>query len=77
MMTPFDPDNTPARIASATPIILDGNVAGYGPGQPNGEPGRRQSPLLDGLNPQQLEAVEYRGPPSSSLRAQAVARRAC
>ncbi|MEB0265713.1 3'-5' exonuclease [Cryobacterium sp. 10I5] len=63
-MTPFDPDNTPARTSSATPIILDGYGAGYGPGPggPTEEPGHRQSPLLDGLNPQQLEAVEYRGP---------------
>ena len=62
MMTPFDPDNTPARTSSATPIILDGYGDGFGPGRPDGEPGQRQSPLLDGLNPQQLEAVEYRGP---------------
>ena len=66
---PFDPDDTPAnevsahkntahkntaRTTSATPIIVDGPGAGY----PHGA----HSPLLDGLNPQQREAVEYRGP---------------
>jgi DNA helicase-2/ATP-dependent DNA helicase PcrA len=47
---------TSAPRSSATPIILDGR-----PG-PDGGDGAHQSPLLDGLNPQQLEAVQYRGP---------------
>jgi DNA helicase-2/ATP-dependent DNA helicase PcrA len=51
-----DLPNTPATRSSATPIILDG-----GPG-PNDRGHSQQSPLLDGLNPQQLEAVQYRGP---------------
>ncbi len=56
MMTPFDPDNTPTRQAPAgVPIIVDG-------GGPGGYAGGYQSPLLEGLNPQQREAVEYRGP---------------
>jgi len=49
-----DLPNTPATRSSATPIILDGHA---GP-----DDGSQQSPLLDGLNPQQLEAVQYRGP---------------
>jgi DNA helicase-2/ATP-dependent DNA helicase PcrA len=51
-----DLPQTPATRSSATPIILDGR-AGPGAGS-----GGQQSPLLDGLNPQQLEAVQYRGP---------------
>jgi len=52
-----DLPNTPATRSSATPIILDGG-AGSGPGGDDSY----QSPLFDGLNPQQLEAVKYRGP---------------
>ncbi len=44
-----------APRASATPIILDGPGGGF----PHGS---QESPLLDGLNPQQREAVLYRGP---------------
>ncbi|MBC7442968.1 MAG: UvrD-helicase domain-containing protein, partial [Ramlibacter sp.] len=56
MTTLFDPDHTPARqVSSAAPIILDGAGSGHS------DSGYR-SPLLDGLNPQQKEAVEYRGP---------------
>jgi DNA helicase-2/ATP-dependent DNA helicase PcrA len=51
-----DLPNTPAPRSSATPIILDGR-----PGPDGGDDSYR-SPLLDGLNPQQLEAVQYRGP---------------
>jgi DNA helicase-2/ATP-dependent DNA helicase PcrA len=51
-----DLPNTPAPRSSATPIILDGRPGPDGGGDPH------QSPLLDGLNPQQLEAVQYRGP---------------
>ncbi|ASD23071.1 MULTISPECIES: ATP-dependent helicase [Cryobacterium] len=50
-----DLPNAPATRASATPIILDGR-AGPDAGS------EQQSPLFDGLNPQQLEAVKYRGP---------------
>jgi DNA helicase-2/ATP-dependent DNA helicase PcrA len=51
-----DLPHTPATRSSATPIILDGHA--------NSSTGddSYQSPLLDGLNPQQLEAVQYRGP---------------
>jgi DNA helicase-2/ATP-dependent DNA helicase PcrA len=47
----------PAAVpASRTPIILDGHgSAGGGPGTP-------ADPLLEGLNPEQREAVVYRGP---------------
>ncbi|MDQ0745228.1 DNA helicase-2/ATP-dependent DNA helicase PcrA [Clavibacter sp. B3I6] len=47
----------PAALpASSTPIILDGRGgAGGGPGTPS-------DPLLEGLNPEQREAVVYRGP---------------
>ncbi|MBB5639621.1 ATP-dependent helicase [Cryobacterium roopkundense] len=49
----------PSPAPSSTPIIVDGS------GHPilNGAGGEsgRQSPLLDGLNPEQREAVEYRG----------------
>jgi DNA helicase-2/ATP-dependent DNA helicase PcrA len=51
-----DLPTTPAPRSSATPIILDGR-----PGHDDGNDSYR-SPLLDGLNPQQLEAVQYRGP---------------
>jgi DNA helicase-2/ATP-dependent DNA helicase PcrA len=47
MTSQFDRNET---VASATPIILDGRS------DPKGE-----DPLLDGLNPEQREAVEYRG----------------
>ncbi|POH70188.1 ATP-dependent DNA helicase PcrA [Cryobacterium zongtaii] len=50
-----DLPNAPATRSSATPIILDGR-AGPDAGS------EQQSPLFDGLNPQQLEAVKYRGP---------------
>ncbi|WP_130178675.1 ATP-dependent helicase [Cryobacterium sp. SO1] len=54
-----DLPNTPATRSSATPIILDGRAGrGAGPGAGS----EQQSPLFDGLNPQQLEAVKYRGP---------------
>ncbi|SDK26818.1 ATP-dependent DNA helicase PcrA [Cryobacterium psychrotolerans] len=59
MTTPIAPDSAPATTApTATPVIMDG--PGFGPGAAGGE--RYRSPLLDGLNPQQREAVEYRGP---------------
>lgn len=47
----------PAAISpSSTPIILDGRSgAAGGPGAP-------EDPLLEGLNPEQREAVVYRGP---------------
>ncbi|WP_445442569.1 ATP-dependent helicase [Clavibacter sp. km1a] len=47
----------PAAVpASSTPIILDGHGgAGGGSGSPS-------DPLLEGLNPEQREAVVYRGP---------------
>jgi DNA helicase-2/ATP-dependent DNA helicase PcrA len=51
-----DLPNTPATRSSATPIILDGRSG------PTGGDDSSQSPLFDGLNPQQLEAVQYRGP---------------
>jgi len=58
MTTLFDPDEssttTTAGGRSTTPIILDGDAGASG-GVPGG------SSLLDGLNPQQREAVEYRG----------------
>ncbi|TAM69386.1 MAG: ATP-dependent DNA helicase PcrA [Microbacteriaceae bacterium] len=72
MTTLFDPDEAPGsavRRGAATPIILDGG--GYDAGQPvighsgirqlGGGPDGFQDALLDGLNPQQREAVEYRG----------------
>ncbi|QYF72595.1 ATP-dependent helicase [Cryobacterium sp. PAMC25264] len=54
-----DLPNTPATRPSATPIILDGRA-----GPQDGAHGsdEQQNPLFDGLNPQQLEAVQYRGP---------------
>lgn len=55
-----DLPHTPAPRSSATPIILDGRAGPHGPGSPGDD--SYQSPLLDGLNPQQLEAVQYRGP---------------
>ena len=47
----------PAAISpSSTPIILDGRSgAAGGSGAP-------EDPLLEGLNPEQREAVVYRGP---------------
>jgi DNA helicase-2/ATP-dependent DNA helicase PcrA len=51
-----DLPNSPAARSSATPIILDGHAG------PTGGDDSHRSPLLDGLNPQQLEAVQYRGP---------------
>ncbi|MFT2749943.1 ATP-dependent helicase [Clavibacter sp. Sh2036] len=47
----------PAAVpASRTPIILDGRQGGVG------GPGAPADPLLEGLNPEQREAVVYRGP---------------
>ncbi len=47
----------PAAISpSRTPIILDGRSGA------DGGPGSSQDPLLEGLNPEQREAVVYRGP---------------
>ncbi|MBM7026307.1 ATP-dependent helicase [Clavibacter zhangzhiyongii] len=47
----------PAAVnASSTPIILDGH------GGAGGGPGGSSDPLLEGLNPEQREAVVYRGP---------------
>ncbi len=47
----------PAAISpSRTPIILDGRSGA------DGGPGSSQAPLLEGLNPEQREAVVYRGP---------------
>jgi DNA helicase-2/ATP-dependent DNA helicase PcrA len=51
MTSLFDLSSTDPGTAGLKPVILDG------PG-PNGIP----SDLLDGLNPEQREAVEYRGP---------------
>ncbi|MEO6199637.1 MAG: UvrD-helicase domain-containing protein [Cryobacterium sp.] len=61
MTTPPAMPSAPASAvrSAATPVILDGR--GPGGDGPGGEDGYR-SPLLDGLNPQQREAVEYRGP---------------
>jgi DNA helicase-2/ATP-dependent DNA helicase PcrA len=58
MTTASDPTSTTAHSgASATPIILDGDA--HASGGSAGFVG--ESRLLDGLNPQQREAVEYRG----------------
>ncbi|MFT2693815.1 ATP-dependent helicase [Clavibacter zhangzhiyongii] len=47
----------PAAVPpSSTPIILDGH------GGAGGGPGGSSDPLLEGLNPEQREAVVYRGP---------------
>jgi DNA helicase-2/ATP-dependent DNA helicase PcrA len=47
----------PAAVPpSSTPIILDGH------GDAGGGPGTPVDPLLEGLNPEQREAVVYRGP---------------
>ncbi|WP_316298590.1 ATP-dependent helicase [Clavibacter michiganensis] len=47
----------PAAISpSRTPIILDGRLGA------DGGPGSPEDPLLEGLNPEQREAVVYRGP---------------
>jgi DNA helicase-2/ATP-dependent DNA helicase PcrA len=47
----------PAALSpSSTPIILDGRSGG------DGGPGAPADPLLEGLNPEQREAVVYRGP---------------
>jgi len=54
MTTPRAPDSAP----STTPVIMDG--PGSGPDSAGAEGYR--SPLLEGLNPEQREAVEYRGP---------------
>ncbi|TFD49139.1 ATP-dependent DNA helicase PcrA [Cryobacterium frigoriphilum] len=62
----YQPPARPAQTggsvpsASATPIILDGH--GGPVGSVGGEAGgEHRGRLLDGLNPQQREAVEYRG----------------
>ncbi|HZK59045.1 MAG TPA: UvrD-helicase domain-containing protein [Cryobacterium sp.] len=59
MTTPSDPEFQPSTAprASATPIIVGDGPGGAYPGA-----APQQSPLLDGLNPEQREAVEYRGP---------------
>ncbi|KFF60018.1 ATP-dependent DNA helicase PcrA [Cryobacterium sp. MLB-32] len=54
MTTPSSP------VPSSTPIIVDGSGHPVGLHGAAGDSGR-QSPLLDGLNPEQREAVEYRG----------------
>ncbi|RIJ58662.1 ATP-dependent helicase [Clavibacter phaseoli] len=47
----------PAALSrSSTPIILDGRSGA------DGGPGAPEDPLLEGLNPEQREAVVYRGP---------------
>ncbi|KQV07235.1 ATP-dependent helicase [Leifsonia sp. Root112D2] len=51
----IEPDSGAPGRTAATPVIVDGAA---GPGG-SGEASDR---LLDGLNPQQREAVEYRGP---------------
>jgi DNA helicase-2/ATP-dependent DNA helicase PcrA len=51
MTTLFGPDETTANRVSRAPVIVQDGRGGYS-----------RSSLLDGLNPQQLEAVEYRGP---------------
>ncbi|TFB73764.1 ATP-dependent DNA helicase PcrA [Cryobacterium glaciale] len=65
MTTPLNAESAPATARrSATPIILDASdraANGYAAQGHAGTGGARQSPLLDGLNPQQKEAVEYRG----------------
>ncbi len=49
--------SAPAAISpSRTPIILDGRSGA------DGGPGSSQDPLLEGRNPEQREAVVYRGP---------------
>jgi len=50
-------DSTPPR-SSATPVIVE---AGGGPRPARGDAAAGTDPLVDGLNPQQREAVEYRG----------------
>src|SRR5665647_854463 len=59
MTTPSDPEFQPSTAprASATPLIVGDGPGGAYPGA-----APQQSPLLDGLNPEQREAVEYRGP---------------
>ncbi len=65
MTTLHNPDSPPTNQASAVPIILDGygprQGSAFGAGSGAGQ-GSEQSPLLNGLNPQQRIAVEYRGP---------------
>jgi DNA helicase II / ATP-dependent DNA helicase PcrA len=51
MTTLFGPDESTANRVSGAPVIVHDPRGGYS-----------RSSLLDGLNPQQLEAVEYRGP---------------
>jgi len=62
MTTPVNPDHTPARTKATAPAAAPATSAATvivdGPGHPGGH---RQNHLLDGLNPQQREAVEYRG----------------
>jgi DNA helicase-2/ATP-dependent DNA helicase PcrA len=60
MTTPLNAESAPATSSrSATPIILDAYGSASNGYAGNGD--REQSPLLDGLNPQQKEAVEFRG----------------
>ncbi len=54
MTTLFNPDQPAVNQAPGAPIIIDAPGSGRGDGS-------ARSSLLDGLNPQQLEAVEYRG----------------
>jgi DNA helicase-2/ATP-dependent DNA helicase PcrA len=58
MSTSPSPAENPSS-ASVTPVIVDGPMVGL-PGRAPGADG--PDPLLDGLNPQQRQAVEYRGP---------------
>jgi DNA helicase-2/ATP-dependent DNA helicase PcrA len=51
MTTLHEPNPHSDASASTTPVVVNGSHAGYS-----------RNSLLDGLNPQQREAVEYRGP---------------
>lgn len=54
MTTLFNPDQPALNLGPGAPVIIHEPGTGHGPGY-------SRSSLLDGLNPQQLEAVEYRG----------------
>ncbi|WP_022900856.1 ATP-dependent helicase [Humibacter albus] len=62
MTTPLESDlaREPDAFRAAAPIILDGVDAGID--ERSFRPNASADSLLDGLNPQQREAVEYRGP---------------